>query len=55
MKLREEEGMTVKADAEMVDEPPPTLFRWKDDTSVKSTRPHTLRKSKRSPEMTKAV
>ena len=55
MELREKEGVTVKADAEMVDEPPPTLSRWKDDTSVKSPRPDTLRKSKRSPEVTKAV
>ena len=43
MKLREEAGMTVKAATEMVDEPPTNLYRWKQDRSIKSTRPHTLR------------
>ena len=43
MKLREEAGMTVKAVAEMVDKPPTNLYRWKEDPSIESTRPHTLR------------
>ena len=53
--LREEAGITVKAVAKMVDEPPSNLYGWQEDPSIKSTRPHTLRKSKRSPEVIGAV
>ena len=55
MELREEAGMTVKAAAKRVDEPPSNLYRWQKDPSVKSTRPHNLRKSKISHELVEAV
>ena len=55
MRLWEDEGMTVTAASEVVDEPPGNLCRWSQDPSVQSTRSHTLRKSKPNPEVTKAV
>ena len=55
MALRQERGMTVKEAAKMVDEPPPNLHRWQKDPSVKSTRPHNLRKSKISVELVEVV
>ena len=55
MELREERGMTVKDAAKMVDEPPPNLYRWQKDPSVKSTRPHNLRESKITRELVEAI
>lgn len=49
------DGLTVAKAAEAVDRPPATLYRWEKQLARKSTRPHTVRRSKRDSKLVLAV
>ncbi len=53
--LRNDKDMGAKEAAEAVGEPVANLYRWQKDPTVRSTRPKTLRESKRTPELVEAV
>ncbi len=53
--LRNDKDMGAIEAVVLVGEPVANLYRWQKDPTVRSTRPKTLRESKRTPELVDAV